>query len=158
MWGTPSADAGRLQVVNGYYRLTRGSFAQFGVPVPFPERVVDAVLDHARDARHFGSGRENACNVLDVAHPLWLCGRQIGALAGDGGYRSSEIRAWAEHQLAVALARCHGGQGLRLQRARLPTAAPACRRFQCAAVGPHARPRRPSRKGHSLRRSPPLAA
>lgn len=114
MWGTPSADAGRLQVVNGYYRLTRGSFAQFGMPVPYPERVVDAVLDHARDTRHFGSGRENACNVLDVAHPLWLCGRQLGALAGDGGdggYRSAEIRAWAEHQLALALARWHDGQG-----------------------------------------------
>ena len=60
MWGNPSPAMGRLQVVNGYYRLTRGSFAQFGVPVPHPERVVDAVLDHARDPRHFGAGRENA--------------------------------------------------------------------------------------------------
>ncbi|MPY57296.1 acyltransferase [Streptomyces spongiae] len=111
MWGSPSSEAGRLQVVNGYYRLTRGSFAQFGIPVPHPERVVDAVLDHARDPRHFGSGRENACNVLDVAHPLWLCGRQLGGLAGDGGYRSPEIRAWAEHQLAAALPRWHDGRG-----------------------------------------------
>ncbi|WP_328752098.1 acyltransferase [Streptomyces sp. NBC_00285] len=109
MWGSPSAEAGRLQVVNGYYRLTRGSFAQFGLPVPYPERVVDAVLDHARDARHFGPGRENACNVLDVAHPLWLSTRQLGR--GTDGYRSGEIRAWAERQLALAVPRWQDGQG-----------------------------------------------
>ncbi|MFJ4200279.1 DapH/DapD/GlmU-related protein [Streptomyces sviceus] len=109
MWGSPSAEEGRLQVVNGFYRLTRGSFAQFGLPVPYPERVVDAVLDHARDARHFGPGRENACNVLDVVHPLWLCTRQLGR-AGDG-YRSGEIRGWAERQLATALPRWQDGRG-----------------------------------------------
>ncbi|MEU9171168.1 acyltransferase [Streptomyces sp. NPDC048420] len=109
MWGSPSAEEGRLQVVNGYYRLTRGSFAQFGLPVPHPERVVDAVLDHARDARHFGSGRENACNVLDVAHPLWLCTRQLGG--GAAGYRSAEIRDWAARQLAAVLPRWQDGRG-----------------------------------------------
>jgi acetyltransferase-like isoleucine patch superfamily enzyme len=109
MWGSPSAGEGRLQVVNGYYRLTRGSFAQFGLPVPYPERVVDAVLDHARDARHFGPGRENACNVLDVAHPLWLCTRQFGR--GAGGYRSGEIRDWAERQLTTVLPRWRDGLG-----------------------------------------------
>ncbi|MFI9586164.1 acyltransferase [Streptomyces sp. NPDC052236] len=107
MWGSPSAQAGRLQVVNGYYRLTRGSFAQFGLPVPHPERVVDAVLDHARDLRYFGGGRENACNVLDVAHPLWLCARQTGG----AGHRSAEVRAWAERQLALALPRWQDGKG-----------------------------------------------
>ncbi|MDH6438310.1 acetyltransferase-like isoleucine patch superfamily enzyme [Streptomyces sp. SAI-144] len=109
MWGSPSAEEGRLQVVNGYYRLTRGSFAQFGLPVPYPERVVDAVLDHARDARHFGPGRENACNVLDVAHPLWLCTQQLGRSAD--GYRSGEIRDWAERQLATVLPRWQNGRG-----------------------------------------------
>jgi acetyltransferase-like isoleucine patch superfamily enzyme len=110
MWGVPSPEAGRLQVVNGYYRLTRGSFAQFGLPVPHPERVVDTVLDHARDARYFGAGRENACNVLDVAHPLWLCTRQLGTGGGDG-YRMADIRAWAERQLAAALPRWRDGRG-----------------------------------------------
>ncbi|MFJ9151141.1 acyltransferase [Streptomyces sp. NPDC102270] len=113
MWGSPSAEEGRLQMVNGYYRLTRGSFAQFGLPVPYPERVVDTVLDHARDTRHFGPGRENACNVLDVAHPLWLCTRQLGqATGGYGGYRSGEIRDWAEAQLSTVLRRWQGGRGL----------------------------------------------
>ncbi|NGO48122.1 acyltransferase [Streptomyces ureilyticus] len=111
MWGSPSPETGRLQVVNGYYRLTRGSFAQFGLPVPHPERVVDAVLDHARDARYFGAGQENACNVLDVAHPLWLCTRQLGEGTGTGGYRSAEIRTWAEGQLAAALPRRQDGRG-----------------------------------------------
>jgi hypothetical protein len=111
MWGAPSPEAGRLQVVNGYYRLTRGSFAQFGLPVPHPERVVDTVLDHARDSRHFGAGRENACNVLDVAHPLWLCTRQLGTGPGGDGYRTADIRAWAERQLAAALPRWQDGRG-----------------------------------------------
>lgn len=111
MWGEASPESGRLQVVNGYYRLTRGSFAQFGLPVPHPERVVDAVLDHARDPRHFGACRENACNVLDVAHPLWLCTRQLGIGAGSDGYRTAEIRAWAERQLAAALPRWQDGEG-----------------------------------------------
>ncbi|MFE7764640.1 acyltransferase, partial [Streptomyces sp. NPDC057438] len=112
MWGSPSTADGRLQVVNGYYRLTRGSFAQYGVPVPHPERVVDAVLDHARDVRHFGAGRENACNVLDVAHPLWLCTRQSGGAGADGdGYRSAEVREWAERRLAAVLTRWQDGRG-----------------------------------------------
>ncbi|MBR7836940.1 hypothetical protein KDL01_26925 [Actinospica durhamensis] len=104
MWGSPSRDGDRLQVVNGYYRLTRGSFAQYGLPVPHPERVIDAVLDHARNPRYFGAGRENACNVLDVAHPLWLCARQTG-------HRADEARAWAEQQLAAALPRWRAGRG-----------------------------------------------
>ncbi|MFE9438719.1 acyltransferase [Streptomyces sp. NPDC006602] len=111
MWGVPSPGAGRLQVVNGYYRLTRGSFAQFGLPVPHPERVVDAVLDHSRDSRYFGAGQENACNVLDVAHPLWLCTRQLGTGSGTAGYRTADIHAWAERQLALALTRWRDGLG-----------------------------------------------
>nr|WP_316959268.1 DapH/DapD/GlmU-related protein [Streptomyces sp. TRM68367] len=104
MWGSPTPDEGRLQMVNGYYRLTRGSFAQFALPVPYPERVVDTVLDHARDQRHFAPGRENACNVLDVVHPLWLCARQTG-------HRAEEARAWAATQLPAALRRWHPGEG-----------------------------------------------
>ncbi|MET8977059.1 acyltransferase [Streptomyces sp. NPDC004539] len=105
LWGTPSPTEGRLQVVNGYYRLTRGSFAQFGLPVPHPQRVIDAVLDHAGDPRHFGPARDNACNVLDVAHPLWLCGRQLP------GHRASDIHAWADRQLTAVLPRWRPGEG-----------------------------------------------
>jgi hypothetical protein len=104
MWGSPAPESGRLQMVNGYYRLTRGSFAQFGLPVPHAERVIDTVLDHARDPRHFSPGRENACNVLDVIHPLWLCARQTT-------HRAEEARSWASAQLTAALRRWHPGRG-----------------------------------------------
>ncbi|MFJ1967546.1 acyltransferase [Streptomyces sp. NPDC087903] len=104
MWGAESPATGRLQPVNGYYRLTRGSFAQFGLPVPYPERVVDAVLAHGRDPRWFAAGRENACNVLDVAHPLWLASRQTG-------HRAAEVQAWAVEQLTRAPARWTDGAG-----------------------------------------------
>ncbi|MFJ4979730.1 acyltransferase [Streptomyces coeruleorubidus] len=104
MWGSPTPESGRLQTVNGYYRLTRGSFAQFGLPVPYAERVIDTVLDHTRDPRHFAPGRENACNVLDVIHPLWLCARQTT-------HRAEEARSWAANQLAATLRRWHPGRG-----------------------------------------------
>ncbi|MCX4911366.1 DapH/DapD/GlmU-related protein [Streptomyces sp. NBC_00878] len=105
MWGeAASPAAGRLQLVNGYYRLTRGSFAQFGLPVPYAERVVDTVLAHGGDPRWFAADRQNACNVLDVAHPLWLAGQQTR-------HRAAEARAWAEEQLAQVLERWRDGAG-----------------------------------------------
>lgn len=105
MWGAAeSSVAGRLQLVNGYYRLTRGSYAQFGLDVPYAERVVDTVLAHGRDQRWFATGRENACNVLDVAHPLWLAGRR-------SGHREAEVRAWAGERLTRALGRWRDGAG-----------------------------------------------
>jgi acetyltransferase-like isoleucine patch superfamily enzyme len=104
-WGAPSPAEGRLQVVNGYYRLTRGSFAQFGHPIPYPERVVDTVLDHARDTRYFAPGRQNACNVLDVAHPLWLTRQQTD-------HRAPEIREWARTQLDQAIGQWHKDAGM----------------------------------------------
>ncbi|MGP4047925.1 acyltransferase [Streptomyces sp. 2A115] len=105
MWGeAESPAAGRLQLVNGYYRLTRGSYAQFGLQVPYAERVVDTLLTHGSDPRWFAPGRQNACNVLDVAHPLWLAGPQTR-------HRATEARTWAEDQLAQALGRWRNGAG-----------------------------------------------
>lgn len=71
--------------VNGFYRLTRGTYAQFGVPLPYPEAAVDTVLAHAREVRWFDERSRNACNVLDVVHPLWLC-------AGQVDHRRDEVR------------------------------------------------------------------
>ncbi|MDP4502101.1 acyltransferase [Nonomuraea turcica] len=104
MWGEPDADAGWLQVVNGFYRLTRGTFAQFGVPLPHPERAVDTVLAQARDPRHFGPDIGNACNVLDVIHPLWLAGKQTR-------HRREEGEAWAREQLVRAVGGWQDGAG-----------------------------------------------
>ncbi|HEX6683095.1 MAG TPA: acyltransferase [Candidatus Limnocylindrales bacterium] len=72
MWGSAPPGDGLLQLVNGFYRASRGTFAQFGLPVPYPERVIDTVLAHARDPRIIRPDRQNACNILDIAHPLWL--------------------------------------------------------------------------------------
>ncbi|GAA3534520.1 hypothetical protein GCM10022419_012460 [Nonomuraea rosea] len=105
MWGEPDGDAGWLQVVNGFYRLTRGTFAQFGLPLPYPERAVDTVLTQARDPRYFGPDTGNACNVLDVIHPLWLTGRQTR-------HRRAEGEAWAREHLDRALGGWQDGTGL----------------------------------------------
>lgn len=98
MWGAESPQRGLLLPVNGFYRATRGTFAQFGVPVPYPDRVTDTVLRHAADARYFSAGVRDACNVLDVAHPLWLA-----RATGSPGYREAEVRALAARLLSDAL-------------------------------------------------------
>lgn len=102
-WGDP-AEGSLLQTVNGYYRLTRGTFAQFGLPVPFPERLVDTVLVHSGDPRYFAPGRQNACNVLDVAHPLWLARKQ-------SSHRQEDVRTWAREQLDTVLGHWVPGEG-----------------------------------------------
>ncbi len=90
MWGrylepVGEHDFGWLMAVNGFYRLTRGTYAQFDVPVPRPERVIDTVLAHAAVNNWFATDERNACNLLDVVHPLWLLGRQTA-------HRRAEIR------------------------------------------------------------------
>ena len=108
MWGTVEGNGGLLQVVNGFYRASRGTFAQFGLPVPYPERVVDTVLEHARNPELFTPDRQNACNVLDVAHPLWLVGRQTD-------HRAPEVRALATRLLGDLLGHWTDGQGFGFQ-------------------------------------------
>jgi acetyltransferase-like isoleucine patch superfamily enzyme len=108
MWGDPERNDGLLQVVNGFYRASRGTFAQFGVPLPYPERVIDTVLQHAANPAYFAPERQNACNVLDVAHPLWLASRQTS-------YRSDEITALAARLLGDALGHWTDGLGFGFQ-------------------------------------------
>ncbi|MEU6783911.1 acyltransferase [Nonomuraea angiospora] len=103
MWGSPRPEDGLLQVVNGFYRASRGTFAQFGLPIPYPERVIDTVLAHARDGRFFRADRQNACNVLDIAHPLWL--------TRHSRYREEEIDVLARTLLRDALGHWSDRQG-----------------------------------------------
>ena len=70
--------------------------AQFGMPLPYPEQAIDTLLAHSRDTGFFRADEGNACNVLDVIHPLWLCFRQTD-------YRRDEGKAWARKQLDRAL-------------------------------------------------------
>ncbi|WP_456286054.1 acyltransferase [Microbacterium sp. JZ70] len=95
MWGEPGDSDGLLQIVNGFYRASRGSLSQFRRPVPFADRVVDTVLRHAQDRRFFAPDQLNACNVLDVAHPLWLSRR--------AEHRADDIQHVAESLLRQAL-------------------------------------------------------
>jgi len=105
VWGTAAADGDYLEAVNGFYRITRGSHAQFGIPLPYPERTIDAVLAHAGNSRYFGPDRGTACNVLDVIHPLWLCSAQ-------SGHRGRDAQAWAVTQVERICRAWRPGAGL----------------------------------------------
>ena len=75
-----------LQPVNGFYRLTRGAYAHFGLPAPYVESAIDTILAHTRINGGFETRNVNACNVLDIVHPLWLCKQQ-------SDFRRAEIDA-----------------------------------------------------------------
>ncbi len=85
VWGRPDDTSGWLLPVNGTYRLVRGTYAQFGEPLPRPEELVDTIIAHAREHRWFVDRGRTACNVLDVVHPLWLALRQVD-------HRRDEVR------------------------------------------------------------------
>lgn len=76
LWGEPTAAQGLLQPVNGFYRLTRGTYAQFGLAVPYPEAAIDSVIANYRAYGGFHGAEFNACNLLDTIHPLLLCLKQ----------------------------------------------------------------------------------
>ncbi|WP_374200750.1 DapH/DapD/GlmU-related protein [Inquilinus sp. Marseille-Q2685] len=112
LWSGPVGDDW-LQPVNGFYRLTRGTYAQFGLPLPYPERTIDSVLAHLRRTGGFGHTGFNACNVLDVVHPLMLCARQAG-------HRAAEIAEALRHLLAAALRHYTPGRGFAFSRGEAP--------------------------------------
>lgn len=86
MWGqVDPGQWGWLMPVNGFYRLTRGTYAQFGMPLPHPEAAVDTVAAHCRENGWFVDRNRTACNVLDVVHPLWLAAQQTD-------HRRAELR------------------------------------------------------------------
>ncbi|HBF28392.1 acyltransferase [Rhizobium sp.] len=104
LWGRSTQDEGFLQPVNGFYRLSRGSYAQFGLPLPYPERTIDSVLDHYRAYAGFSGTQFNACNLLDTIHPLLLCLKQTD-------HRREEARAIAFSLIAKLSTHWIGQQG-----------------------------------------------
>lgn len=128
-WGR-SKGGDLLQLVNGYYRASRGTLAQRGVDVPFPRRLVDTVLRHAGDARYTAPESRTACIVLDITHPLWLT-RELG-------YRHEEVTALARRLLDHALTLWVPGQGM-------PFRAPGA-----GACGPGAGERAPGLQGTEM--------
>ncbi|HEV7346192.1 MAG TPA: acyltransferase [Devosia sp.] len=104
LWGSATAREGLLQPVNGFYRLTRGTYAQFGLPVPNAERAIDSVLLNYRQYDGFSGPTYTACNLLDTIHPLLLCLRQTD-------YRRAEAEAIARAVIARAAERWMPGEG-----------------------------------------------
>lgn len=94
IWGEATEADGLIQPVNGFYRLTRGSHAQFGLPVPYPEKAIDTVIRNYREHDGFTCGRLNACNLLDTVHPLLLCLQQTT-------HRHDEARSIAEEIIST---------------------------------------------------------
>lgn len=114
LWGATTADEGLLQPVNGFYRLTRGTYAQFGLPVPNAERAVDSVLLNYRNYGGFSGRTYTACNLLDTIHPLLLCLRQTD-------YRRPEAEAIARAVIARAEERWVTGKGFAFADGQAPS-------------------------------------
>lgn len=114
-WGRSPRGDSALQVVNGFYRTARGSFGQWGLPLPHPVALVDTVLAHAADPRHFAPDAQDACAVLDVAWPLRIAGRQTD-------HRRDEVRTLARRLLEDVLPRWRDGEGFAFRAAPAPGA------------------------------------
>lgn len=113
LWAGGQRLQGWLQPVNGFYRITRGSYAQFGLRVPHPQATIDTVLAHLRFFEDFASRGVVACNVLDALHALWLCGRATA-------HRRDEIVAVARRQLGLITARWQAGGGFAFAAGQAP--------------------------------------
>ena len=81
-----------------------GTYAQFDRPVPYPEAALDTILAHIRANAGFESANVDACNLLDVVHPLWL-------LSQSSAHRRDEVLAFVERQLPLIAARWIDGAG-----------------------------------------------
>lgn len=114
MWGPWSEKSRWQQPVNGFYRLTRGTYAQYGLPLPHPEKAIDTILAHSTDRAFFNGKTDDACHVLDVVHPLWLCRKQTA-------HRRDEIEAWVAKRLPKVLAHWQAKRGFDFVVARRDT-------------------------------------
>lgn len=113
LWGSQTAAEGLLQPVNGFYRLTRGTYAQFGVAVPRPEAAIDSVLLNHRNYGGFSGRTYTACNLLDTIHPLLLCLAQTD-------HRRAEAEEIARAVIARAGERWIEGKGFAFADGQAP--------------------------------------
>lgn len=84
LWGEGDM---RLRV-NGYYRLTRGTYDQFKLHPMYVKEAVDTILKYADEK----GIPDNACDALDIIHPLYFA-------KGFTSYRTSEGEAWCVKML-----------------------------------------------------------
>jgi hypothetical protein len=77
-WATRARRRLRRGVAHGGERLLPHDpgLRQFGVDLPNPEAATTTVLAHCRRWDWFRREERNACNLLDIVHPLLLPGRQ----------------------------------------------------------------------------------
>ncbi len=104
LWGEATAKEGWLQPVNGFYRLTRGTYAQFGRPLPHPEAALDTILAHIGRNDGFVERNTNACNLLDTIHPIWLLQQQTD-------HRRDEALDFVAAQIPAIIGRWIDGAG-----------------------------------------------
>jgi len=114
LWGKPTEAEGLLQPVNGFYRLTRGTYAQFGLAVPRPEAAINSVLANYRGYGGFAGPTYTACNLLDTIHPLLLCLMQTD-------HRRGEAEAIAEAIILRAVERWQPGEGFAFADGQAPS-------------------------------------
>lgn len=93
LWGGKAGTSLR-EPVNGAYRLVRGTFAQWGIPLGGGDRVTDAVLRHVRDG---ALEHPTACDALDVVYLLWWAAKE------NPDYRAAEVRVTASRVLQLSL-------------------------------------------------------
>lgn len=72
--------------------------------MPHPEAALDTILTHIRLNSGFESHNVNACNLLDVVHPLWL-------LLQTTEHRRGEALNFIERQLSLIIDRWADGAG-----------------------------------------------
>lgn len=104
LWGTSNMH----ESINGFYRLTRGTYAQFNQPLPMCEKTIDSILKHAQNPELFSGKGGTSCDVLDVIHPLWLCKKQTN-------YRYAEGREWALRWIEKVITHWEPGKGFRFE-------------------------------------------
>ncbi|MBY4609071.1 acyltransferase [Rhizobium sp. 9T] len=104
LWGEPTALEGWLQPVNGFYRLTRGTYAQFGNALPHPHASLETIHLNYRSHKGFVGATYNACNLLDTIHPLLLIARQTD-------YRRTDGEKIARNLILMAPDRWRDGEG-----------------------------------------------
>ncbi len=76
--------------VNGYYRLTRGTYDQFKYKPGYINQAVDTILKYSKEK----GVPQNACDALDIIHPLYFA-------KGFTNYRSKEGEAWCVKMLPI---------------------------------------------------------
>lgn len=96
LWGDDTIRQGWLQPINGFYRLTRGSYSQHRIAIPYANNAIDTIFTHIKQYEFLDGKNITACNVLDIVHPLWLCAKHTN-------YRKNEIRVFMENILNVVL-------------------------------------------------------